>query len=85
MLIEEVVEGGPAAEAGLRGASSTIELEGGQLGVGGDIVTAVDGQEVAGMEELASAIGADQPGEEVELTVVRGEQSGTVSVTLGQR
>ena len=85
VLIEEVVEGGPAAEAGLRGATSAIELEGGQLGIGGDIVTAVDGHDVAGMEELAAAIAADQPGEEVELTVIRGEQSGTVSVTLGQR
>ncbi|MFN8216795.1 MAG: trypsin-like peptidase domain-containing protein [Solirubrobacterales bacterium] len=85
VLIEEVVEGGPAAEAGLRGASSAIELEGGQLGVGGDIVTAIDGQQVADMEQLAALIGADQPGQEVELTVVRGEQTATVAVTLGQR
>jgi S1-C subfamily serine protease len=85
VLIEEVVEGGPAAAAGLRGATSAIELEGGQLGIGGDVITAVDGRQVAGMEELAATIGADQPGEEVELSVIRGEQEATLTVTLGQR
>jgi S1-C subfamily serine protease len=85
VLIEEAVEGGPAAEAGLRGATSAVQVEGGEIGTGGDVVTAVDGQPVGGMEELAAIVGADQPGDEVQLTVVRGEQSGTVTVTLGQR
>ncbi len=85
VLIEEVVEGGPAAAAGLHGASGAIELEGGELGIGGDIVTAVDGQQVGGMEELAAIVGSDQPGEEVQLTVIRGEGTATVTVTLGQR
>ncbi|HVO55208.1 MAG TPA: trypsin-like peptidase domain-containing protein [Solirubrobacterales bacterium] len=85
VLIEEAVEGGPAAEAGLQGATSAVEVEGGEVGIGGDVVTAIDGQQVGGMEELAQIVGAMQPGEEVQLTVVRGEQSGSVTVTLGQR
>jgi S1-C subfamily serine protease len=85
VLIEEVVEGGPAAEAGLSGATSSVQIEGGEVGIGGDVITEVDGQPVGGMEELAAIVGAERPGEEVELTLVRGEQSGTVSVTLGQR
>jgi S1-C subfamily serine protease len=85
VLVEEVVEGGPAAEAGISGATGGVQVEGGEFGTGGDIIVAVDGHEVGGMEELAQIVGADQPGEEVELTVVRGEQSATVSVTLGQR
>ncbi len=85
VLVEEAVEGGPAAEAGIRGATSAVEIEGGQFGTGGDIIVAVDGQEIGSMEELAQLIGADQPGEEVQLTVVREGQSGAVAVTLGQR
>ncbi|MBS1879098.1 MAG: trypsin-like peptidase domain-containing protein [Actinobacteria bacterium] len=85
VLIEETVQGGPAAEAGLSGATGGVEIEGGQFGTGGDIVVAIDGHEVGGMEELAQIVGADQPGQEVKLTVVRGESTGTVTVTLGQR
>jgi S1-C subfamily serine protease len=70
VLVQEAVEGGPAAEAGISG---------------GDVIVAIDGQQLSGMEELAQIVGADQPGESVQLTVVRGEQSGTVTVTLGQR
>ncbi|HEY1855160.1 MAG TPA: trypsin-like peptidase domain-containing protein [Solirubrobacterales bacterium] len=85
VLVEEVVEGGPAAEAGLHGATGAVQIEGGELGTGGDIVVAVDGHQVAGMEELAQVVAADEPGQEVQLTVVRGESTGTVTVTLGQR
>jgi S1-C subfamily serine protease len=85
VLVEEVVEGGPAAEAGLHGASSSAEIEGTEIGLGGDIITAIDGHPVSGMEELASAVGAMQAGEEVQLTVVRGEAEATVGVTLGER
>ena len=60
-------------------------MSGTEIGLGGDIITAIDGHSVAGMEELAEAIGGDQPGEEVELSVIQGEQSGTVTVTLGHR
>jgi S1-C subfamily serine protease len=70
VLVQAAVEGGPAAEAGISG---------------GDVIVAIDGQQLSGMEALAQQVGADQPGEEVQLTVVRGEQSATVTVTLGQR
>jgi S1-C subfamily serine protease len=85
VLVQEVLEGGPAAEAGLRGATSSAEVEGTEFGLGGDIVTAIDGRPVAGMEQLAEAVGSMRAGEEVQLTVVRGESTGTVSVTLGER
>jgi S1-C subfamily serine protease len=85
VLVEEVLEGGPAAEAGIGGASTGAEVGGTEIGLGGDIITAIDGHAVAGMEELATAVGGDQPGEEVELSVIHGEQSGTVTVTLGDR
>jgi S1-C subfamily serine protease len=85
VLVEEVLEGGPAAEAGIAGATTGAEVEGTKIGLGGDIITAIDGHQVAGMEELAAAVGQGQPGEEVELSVIHGERSGTVTVTLGER
>jgi S1-C subfamily serine protease len=85
VLVEEVLEGGPAAEAGIQGATTGAEVEGTEIGLGGDIIIAIDGHSVSGIEELAAAIGQAQPGEEVELSVIHGEQSGTVTVTLGER
>ncbi|HEY2716925.1 MAG TPA: trypsin-like peptidase domain-containing protein [Solirubrobacterales bacterium] len=70
VLVQEAVQGGPAAEVGIEA---------------GDVIVAIDGQQLGGMEELAQVVGADEAGEEVELSVVRGEETGTVSATLGSR
>jgi S1-C subfamily serine protease len=85
VLVQEVLQGGPAAEAGLQGATTGAEVEGTEIGLGGDIITAIDGHPIAGMEELAAAVSQGQAGEEVELTVISGESTATVTVTLGER
>jgi putative serine protease PepD len=66
--IAGLAAGSPAARAGLRP---------------GDTVTALDGHAVADASELASAIGARRPGDDVRLTVERGGARETVAVTLG--
>jgi PDZ domain-containing secreted protein len=53
-LIVHVEEGSPAEEAGLRA---------------GDVVVAVDGEEVDGFEDLAGAIADREPGDEVTLAI----------------
>jgi S1-C subfamily serine protease len=85
VLINEVVEGGPADEAGIKGGDSSATIEGANIKVGGDIVVAVDGKDVSGMEEVIDAVDAAEPGDEMELTVRRGQETKTVTVTLGVR
>ncbi|HET9981105.1 MAG TPA: trypsin-like peptidase domain-containing protein, partial [Ktedonobacterales bacterium] len=52
----------------------------------GDIITAVNGQQVTGNGDLGSALISQQPGAKVTITYVRGSsQTHTVSVTLGER
>ncbi|HWM64890.1 MAG TPA: PDZ domain-containing protein, partial [Solirubrobacterales bacterium] len=85
VLVGEVVEGGPADEAGIKGGDSSATIEGAQIEVGGDIVVAVDGEEVAGMEEVINAVNAAAPGDEMELTVRRGKSTEEIAVTLGVR
>jgi S1-C subfamily serine protease len=85
VLINEVVEGGPADEAGVRGGDSSATIEGANIKVGGDILLAVDGKDVSDMEEVIDAVDAAEPGDEMELTVRRGEETKTISVTLGVR
>ena len=48
-----------------------------------DIIIAVDDTPVGSSEELAVAVDAREPGEQVTLELVRGGSSRTVEVTLG--
>ena len=43
-LVEEVVTGSPAEKAGLQSSGKAFDLNGEQVMIGGDIVTAVDGK-----------------------------------------
>jgi S1-C subfamily serine protease len=85
VLVANVTAGSPAAAAGIKGGSKQQALQGQVYVVGGDIITALDGQALTSMEQLAAAIAAHKPGDQVALTVVRGASTGTVKVALSQR
>ncbi|MBT2365187.1 trypsin-like peptidase domain-containing protein [Streptomyces sp. ISL-10] len=63
-----VTAGGPADKAGIRP---------------GDVITKVDGQRVHSGEELIVKIRAHRPGDRLELTLTRGGDERTVTLTLG--
>jgi putative serine protease PepD len=67
-LLGRVTAGGPAAKAGLQAK---------------DVVTAVDGETIAGGDDLAAAIAAKQPGDTLTLTITRSGETQKVEVTLG--
>lgn len=69
-LVVEVVSNSPADDAGLQE---------------GDIIHAVDGAEVNENHHLAELIGSFEPGQQIELTVIRNGRSITVEVELGTR
>jgi putative serine protease PepD len=85
VAVTEVRDGSPAAEAGLRPATGSRSVDGVPYPTGGDVVTAVAGTEIATAEELQDAIDEHAPGDQVDLTVVRGGETLTVTVTLGTR
>jgi S1-C subfamily serine protease len=85
VLVQQVSEGGPAAAAGIQGATTAASVEGTEFGLGGDIITAVDGESIASTEELVEKISDAHAGEAVELTVLREGQTASVSVTLTER
>lgn len=86
-LISSVVPGGPADEAGLRGREdgSSLQFQGRRVALGGDVVVAVDGQELVGESDLARFIAFKNPGDEVKLTIIRDGEEEEVDVTLGER
>jgi S1-C subfamily serine protease len=84
-LVQSVEHGGPAEHAGIRGGDITANTASGQIELGGDIITAVDGKPVAGSDDLAAAIGNKRPGDSVKLEEIRGAKHQTVTVKLGSR
>jgi S1-C subfamily serine protease len=82
-LVETVVPGGPAAKAGIKGGNATASIAGQQVRAGGDVITALDGNAVTGMDELASTISQKQPGDQVQVSLQHAGQKRTVTVTLG--
>src|SRR6185437_8208608 len=75
VLVQQVVEGGPAAAAGIQGATTAATVEGQEFGLGGDIITAVNGEPIASTEDLVEKIEDLHAGETVELTVDREGQT----------
>ncbi len=84
-LVAKVVPGGPAAEAGLKGADGTIRFQAAEYETGGDVIVEINGQEVTEPESLIEAIAAKKPGEKVDMTILRDNQTKHVTVTLGKR
>ena len=70
VYIVEVVKGGPADKAGLQA---------------GDRIVSVDGSEVATQSDLGTLMQNHKAGDTIEITVARGGQMQTVTVTLGEK
>jgi S1-C subfamily serine protease len=68
--VVEVTSGSPADDAGLQQ---------------GDVITEVDGDEIASGDDLRRAVAAAEPGDKLELTVQRNGETKTVTATLGKR
>jgi putative serine protease PepD len=83
--VTQVRSGTPAADAGLKGATSAKIVSGQEIPVGGDVITAVDGKTISSAEELQSVIGAKKPGDTVTITYTRGGSEHTLSLTLATR
>jgi S1-C subfamily serine protease len=85
VIVQGVEKDGPADEAGIEGGNTTATIDGAEVRLGGDIITEIDGRKIASMEDLVEVIQSKQPGDAVELTVVRDGDEKTAQVTLGTR
>jgi S1-C subfamily serine protease len=77
--------GAPAATAGIQGATGSTSVGQFNVPIGGDVVIEVDGRPVLAWEDLLSYIAFRNPGETVELTVLRNGQEQQIPVTLEGR
>ena len=83
ILIERVLPGGAAEKAGLHGGSQRAYKGNIPVMLGGDLIVALDGQEITTPQDLSAAMNAHHSGDTVTLTVFRGQKRLDVKVTLG--
>jgi 2-alkenal reductase len=84
-LVQEVTDGGPADDAGLRAGEDTVRFQEREFTTGGDIVTHVAGHRVREENDLAAALLAFSPGQKVRLDVLRDGDRERIDVKLGER
>lgn len=83
--IDEVVANSPAAEAGLQGSTGQRRILGQVMPVGGDIIIEADGKPIDDFTDLLTTAAFRQPGDTVELTVLRDGEQRQVTVELAER
>ena len=69
-IVSDIVPAGPAAKGGVQQ---------------GDKIVAIDGRPITSSDDVSAAVAAHKPGEQAKLTVVRGGDRRTLTVTLGTR
>jgi len=85
LLVQTTTRGGPAAEAGILGGDRVAQAGMRRFYVGGDVLTAIDGQKIANRVDVDLMLNKKRPGEEVTITLFRGGKKMDLKVKLGER
>jgi serine protease Do len=82
-LVESVTPGSPADKAGLHGSTQQATVSGISATIGGDVITAIDGQPVKTFDDVVSYLArSTSVNQTVTLTILRDGKEQTVKVTL---
>jgi S1-C subfamily serine protease len=84
VLVQDVESGGPAEVAGVRGGDEALTIGGQEVMVGGDVIVALNGDEVDTIQALRSLLQQANPGQSATLTVLRDGQETELNIILGE-
>lgn len=84
-MVERVTPNGPAARAGIRGGDRRIVAGMRYMMIGGDILVAVNGQNISSQLDLNLALNRKRPGDSISVTLYRGSAKMDVKVALSER
>jgi len=85
-LITQVISGGPADEASLRGGTQQVQIMGEWITIGGDIIIAINETRITNIDDLSTYLEEyTLPGQAISITVMRNNQTIILTVELGTR
>jgi len=84
VLIVRAVPGGSADRAGLHGGNQRAYIGNVQVMVGGDLIVAIDGEEIADQQDLMGVLSKHKAGDTVTVTVFRNKRKMDVKVTMSE-
>ena len=85
ILVSQVVPGGKAEKAGLKGGKNLVQYGSSIIYIGGDVITSVNGMKVTEYGDLFTALGNTRPGDKVSVTVNRDGKETELKVELVER
>ncbi len=84
LLIQNVARGSAADSAGLKGPRQMVVVGNAEIGIGGDLITALDGKSVDSNDAIVRALAKKRPGDPLQVTIYRAKKSQTLKVKLGE-
>ncbi len=85
VLVVQVIRGGPADQADLRGGNREVAIDGVRFRLGGDIITAINEHRITGMEQLVKQISGMQVGDTLSLHIMRDGHHQEIQALLTER
>jgi len=86
VLIEKSVHNGPADLAGLKAGTYEVYVQGQQYIIGGDIIVSINGVRIVNNDALSTYLESNtQPGQTIQINIIRAGNPMTLEVTLGTR
>lgn len=82
LLVQAVQRGSSEDAAGVRGARQIVDIGNVELGIGGDLIMAIDGQPVRREDALVQAIAQKRVGDTIVLTIYRNGRTLKLPVKL---
>src|SRR5579859_6699658 len=85
LLVQTTTRGGPAAQAGIKGGDRVAQAGMRRFYIGGDVLTAIDGQKIASPLDVNLVLNKKRPGDEVTVHLFRGGKPMEIKVKLAER
>ncbi len=84
VLIQRVLPGGAGERAGLHGGNQQAYVGNTPIMLGGDLIVAIDGQQVTTSQDISALMDKHQAGDAVSVTIYRGKRQMTLKLLLGE-
>jgi S1-C subfamily serine protease len=86
LLVVDVVDGSPAAQAGIRGGDDPRSIGGREINLGGDVITAIDDKTVRKIDDILVYLEREKTVEDnLKLTILREGQLQDINIALAAR